>query len=560
MKKLYAIILFAAMIVLATAGLGVSYLRSMQDNGEFLVGTEINGRNVTGRTPAEAAELLSEGALDEDVILLENNKEVFRMPVTELGYQVNTQKLEKALTECMESEKENHQSVIDALMNGNRFNVELSFTVNTDVFKKAVTLDALTAPRRENEDAKILYNDEKKKCEIEPEVQGTLLKEEDLQKWLRSEIDTILVEKQKENASEHAESAGAAAAPSEAGGADTGKTGDAGQAADGNDAAAASAEDGTADPANENKGSEGIAESEEEAAEPPMEDGEDQIVRTIPASMYIPPDKKASDEDMQKKLELLNSVAGETITYTFGSETQTLDFKTIFKWLKIRDGQLKVREEKVTEYVHELAQKYETRYRDRVFNTSLGTQVTIPATLNEYGYTILEDQEAAQLTQEILAGEDVTREPVYMYYGPWGDPLYLGRNGVDDLAGTYVEVSLSTQHMWYYVNGQLIVESDVVTGDTVQHMETQTGAFPLAFKESPATLRGGEGKKKYTTKVQYWMPFYEGQGLHDAWWKTVFGGTEYQGNGSHGCVNLPPSVAETVYNNIVPGTAIIIYN
>ena len=56
MKKLYAIILFAAMIVLAAAGLGVSYLRSMQDNGEFLVGTEINGRNVTGRTPAEAAE------------------------------------------------------------------------------------------------------------------------------------------------------------------------------------------------------------------------------------------------------------------------------------------------------------------------------------------------------------------------------------------------------------------------------------------------------------------------------------------------------------------------
>ena len=33
------------------------------------------------------------------------------------------------------AEKENHQSVIDALMNGNRFNVELSFTVNTDVLK-----------------------------------------------------------------------------------------------------------------------------------------------------------------------------------------------------------------------------------------------------------------------------------------------------------------------------------------------------------------------------------------------------------------------------------------
>ena len=56
------------------------------------------------------------------------------------------------------------------------------------------------------------------------------------------------------------------------------------------------------------------------------------------------------------------------------------------------------------------------------------------------------------------------------------------------------------------------------------------------------------------------MPFYEGQGLHDAWWKSVFGGSEYMGNGSHGCVNLPTWVAESVFNNIVPGTAIVIYN
>ena len=114
--------------------------------------------------------------------------------------------------------------------------------------------------------------------------------------------------------------------------------------------------------------------------------------------------------------------------------------------------------------------------------------------------------------------------------------------------------------MWYYINGALFIESDVVTGDATLGRDTATGVFPLAFKESPATLRGGEGKNKYTTKVQYWMPFYEGQGLHDAWWKTVFGGNEYMGNGSHGCVNLPSSVAEAVYHNIEPGTAIIIYD
>ena len=39
----------------------------------------------------------------------------------------------------------------------------------------------------------------------------------------------------------------------------------------------------------------------------------------------------------------------------------------------------------------------------------------------------------------------------------------------------------------------------------------------------------------------------------------TYGGNIYNGNGSHGCVNLPSSVAEAVYYNIEPGTAIIIY-
>jgi lipoprotein-anchoring transpeptidase ErfK/SrfK len=55
------------------------------------------------------------------------------------------------------------------------------------------------------------------------------------------------------------------------------------------------------------------------------------------------------------------------------------------------------------------------------------------------------------------------------------------------------------------------------------------------------------------------MPFFDGQGLHDAPWRGEFGGSIYVENGSHGCVNLPPSVARTIYENIEVGTAIIIY-
>ena len=533
MKKQGKIVLAAVIVIAAViAGVGAWYMHSLQAGNEYLDGTVINGIGVSGKTTGQAAGLLKESALaGRDVVLEENGKEVFRAPLTDLGYGIDEEQLEQYLRECMRQEKTSPGAVLQGILEGNVFEVKMPYTLEEKSFAQAVTAEALTAPRKENENAKILYYEDDRECRIQPEVRGTEFKDEDLQKWLRGEIDAVLAGESGSEEKQDAEEA-------EGDEADTGGT----QA----DSAAADELKKTA--------------AEAEPAASGSEEAGGNIVRTIPASLYIPPEKTADDESLQKKCELLNKYAGESVTYVFGDKKETLDFKTIMKWLRIKDGKVSVKQDEVTSYVRKLAEKYETRYVDRVFHTTWGGDVTFPAGLNEYGYTILEDEEAAQLTQDILSGESVEREPVYQTLGAWGDPLYLRRSGTDDMAGTYVEVSLGAQHLWYYVNGELLIESDVVTGDVTQGMGTATGVFPLAFKESPATLRGGEGKKKYVTKVQYWMPFYEGQGLHDAWWKTVFGGNEYMGNGSHGCVNLPTSVAETIFNNIEPGTAIVIYN
>ena len=539
----------AVVFVAAIIGGGFSYVHSMQNSGTFLRGTVINDVNVSGKNPEQAQELLTEDFLDRQVAVQENNQEVLRLSLTELGYAVDGDAVRKALEQCMDTEKKDFDSVMKGLAGGSSFRVAVPYTVDDNAFAGAVRADALSVPRKENVNAKILYYKEDQECRIQPEVQGTELRDEDLQSWLKGEIDLVLKEDNREPGTVSGATADTAAAT----------TNEAASEADSEEAAASEAvlettENGTAADAGAAAGT--------DAPVPEDRSGEDEngdIVCEIPASLYILPEKRAQDEDLQKKCEILNEYADESITYVFGDQTETLTFDTIMDWLKIKDGKVSVKEDKVTKYVRSLAEKYETRYMDRVFHTSLGTDVTFPAGLNEYGYTILEDLEAQQLTQDILSGEPVEREPVYQYLGPWGDPLYLKRSGTDDLAGTYVEVSISAQHMWYYIDGALFIESDVVTGDATLGQDTATGVFPLAFKESPATLRGGEGKKKYTTKVQYWMPFYEGQGLHDAWWKTVFGGSEYMGNGSHGCVNLPPSVAEAVYNNIQPGTAIVIY-
>ena len=56
------------------------------------------------------------------------------------------------------------------------------------------------------------------------------------------------------------------------------------------------------------------------------------------------------------------------------------------------------------------------------------------------------------------------------------------------------------------------------------------------------------------------MPFNGGIGLHDANWRKTFGGTIYKTNGSHGCVNLPPAVAKTIYENISAGDPVLCYH
>lgn len=105
--------------------------------------------------------------------------------------------------------------------------------------------------------------------------------------------------------------------------------------------------------------------------------------------------------------------------------------------------------------------------------------------------------------------------------------------------------------------GCIRTETDIVSGKPVKGRETYRGAWPIAYKASPFNLTSNE--YGYDVKVNYWMPFVYGQGLHDASWQSSFGGNRYKTNGSHGCINLPKDQAALIYNTIDAGYPIIIY-
>lgn len=122
-------------------------------------------------------------------------------------------------------------------------------------------------------------------------------------------------------------------------------------------------------------------------------------------------------------------------------------------------------------------------------------------------------------------------------------------------AGTYIEISISQQHMWFYENGNLVLDTPVVTGNDDGEHDTTKGSFSIQDRGENVTLVGED----YQTPVTYWMGFNGGIGIHDASWRDDFGGDIYQGNGSHGCVNTPYDKVEIIYNHTDYGTPVYVY-
>lgn len=122
-------------------------------------------------------------------------------------------------------------------------------------------------------------------------------------------------------------------------------------------------------------------------------------------------------------------------------------------------------------------------------------------------------------------------------------------------ANTYVTVSINEQYIWFYKNGQLVVSSPVVTGRKGVY-DTPKGTYQILSKARNIYLTGPD----YKSYVNYWMRITPSQiGLHDAGWRSYFGGNIYINNGSHGCVNLPYYTAQTIYDNAPVGTKVTIY-
>ena len=272
--------------------------------------------------------------------------------------------------------------------------------------------------------------------------------------------------------------------------------------------------------------------------------------------LYEMPSVESDDPVLLAKKASLDAVAGVNIELKFGNSTEKLTPETLTEWYKFdQSGKGELDSSHITEYVAALASRYDTISRPKLFVDHDGETIEIGNSY--YGWQLDRDYAVQMIGDYISSKKSVSVDLTNR--SEESDKWWL-KVGVayDDLGyygNTYAEVSINSQHMWMYQNGEIVFQSDVVTGLPDSVHDTPVGIYSIIYKEKDATLKGDD----YETKVAYWMVFTIDIGFHDADWQYAFGDDMYEYNGSHGCVNLPVDAAAELFDLVYPGMPVFVY-
>lgn len=268
---------------------------------------------------------------------------------------------------------------------------------------------------------------------------------------------------------------------------------------------------------------------------------------TLTDEDYENPQYTKESSEITEAMANIEKYADMNITYQVPGGEEVIDSEQIQKFVQIGENfQVEWNEKEIEKYVQSLASKYNTYADVRAFKTSSGDTVNIGG--GDYGWIVNKTKEAEQLKADLEAGESVSREPIY------SQRAFV--EGADDIGNTYIEIDYTKQHLWFYKDGALVIESDIVSGNISRNNGSPDGVFKIVYKDSPAVLKGED----YESNVTYFMPFAYNVGIHDASWrKGEFGGEIYKTSGSHGCINVPLEVAQTIYENAKVGTPVIAF-
>ncbi|MFD0768394.1 L,D-transpeptidase family protein [Bacillus sp. CGMCC 1.60114] len=275
--------------------------------------------------------------------------------------------------------------------------------------------------------------------------------------------------------------------------------------------------------------------------------------------VYIQPIKE-NNSIVKEEEKALQDLLQQTIDYKVQNEVYSLKAKDLIKNASMsKDMKVTIDPSDIKNKITEINKAQATLNKNFTFTTHSGSVISVKG--QGYGWAIDVEKEAKQIQEAFEKGEK-SLSASNIYGNGWENKGIgyetTANNGIGD---TYAEVSIAEQQIWIYKDGKLAVTTSVVTGKHSTNEDTSPGVWYILYKRSPYTLRGSAvGKPDYSVKVDYWAPFTNsGQGFHDAGWRTNWANNAYLTAGSGGCVNLPPSVAKTVYDSLSTYEPVVVY-
>ena len=261
----------------------------------------------------------------------------------------------------------------------------------------------------------------------------------------------------------------------------------------------------------------------------------------------ICPEIMQTNEELINTKNKINNILKTTIHYQLrNGKTVTLDWENWIKEDKQGKWNIEINNN-MKKFIDSLAKEVsEVNTTCNFHATGIGNiTLNLRKSLREQLDTVAETKRIKEL---LGTGQTYKIEPNYI------------ESTYKDALSNYLEIDLTRQKVWLYQNSICIVSGNCVSGNVSQGHSTPTGMFYLDSKTTKTYLKGTNNDgSKYRSFVNYWMPFNGAIGLHDATWRSKFGGNIYRYNGSHGCINLPYSVAKKIYENINYNTLIIVY-
>lgn len=262
-------------------------------------------------------------------------------------------------------------------------------------------------------------------------------------------------------------------------------------------------------------------------------------------------DPEIVEEDLIPKRDYLNSILGSSINFNLSNgNVVTLDSNTIKHWVyQDKNGEFVINTDQgIYDFVENLAVMVNEANSNMQFIAADSMEMVTVNVPQKVRAQLDKETEIAIIKDMLGNSEPINTMPIY------------DRELISEHMTSHVEIDISRQHVWMYKDGALIVDSPCVTGDVEAGHNTPTGVFYLTYKARNVYLKGfNDNGTRYSSFVQYWMPFNKGIGMHDASWRKQFGKEIYLTNGSHGCVNLPADKANIIYENIDDTMPIIVY-